>query len=251
MSLLATILQYLSLVTSAATAVLSLFFEFTVQDVGATRKRLTSAGRWAFALIIFSTVISLGSTIAKDILDEQAQTVASRQNRRSDGGYASWCLSKNIEQTKNIAYKQQSILYVENRKEKIDQFLVQNYPHLRSSPSSELVFSAALPVLDRYRPPQTLFFSVDDSAIAHNVFFTVPDPTRQLRYVEEKPGVDSEMSFGIRTRMEFSRLLGSQISLGLSLKTGDMRQDDPSIWGKRPVRLPSIAEHLMAIDIPG
>lgn len=80
--MLPSILQYAGLIATTATAIVSLFYNFTEDVPQSSRKRLTKAGRYALALVIVSGVAGLGATVAKDVMDGQKETAAALDRLR-------------------------------------------------------------------------------------------------------------------------------------------------------------------------
>jgi hypothetical protein len=74
--MLPSILQYAALIATTATAIFSLFYNFTEDVPQSQRKRLTKAGRYALALAIGSGAAGLAATVAKDIMDGRKETAA-------------------------------------------------------------------------------------------------------------------------------------------------------------------------------
>jgi len=158
-----------------------------------------------------------------------------------NGNYADWCISKSRDTITSFGKKEMSVLYVEDRPEKIANFIDQNYPDLNNSLPSKIEFWTSEDSLKKYKPPNLFYFAKSYSDPVHMLRIEIPDPFAELKYVGESY---DDFIFSVSMRMGIQQLIGTHLELDMRVKTPDVVDQ-----GRAPAKLPYLAEHLAAVDL--
>lgn len=275
-----TVLNYAGIAVTSAMALLSLFFKFTEEDSGSSRKRLTRPGRIALAITIFSIIVSIGSAIFKDIGDQQDRRKESAERDRllrevKFGTQVFNTLELRCEFDEDLAWASEGFL-----SKRMSEYLSGDW-----NPTSKVVFAVWRMTKLRTQKPshtgrQILFVETRSDVI--RVFAEQNEPRllsrlppqidlvgddKNLRgytppaaiYFDRDEGPQfSEVSFQIgghtlkfivRTSKAYSEILGSTVTLAYRFHSPGFRQVGPSAFDKLPSERSYFEDHLESVKI--